>query len=239
MRKLGLHIALLCVMSVPSLSSGESKGGADYPGVADPFADPSQYEFSDEEKDDKEFFHLGRYLMIGLDIGANILTGGLGSSTVPGVLAGGHLIYFFDKALSLEIKGSYSNHLDQLRGGEEIDTTLTGFTGGFRYYFDTKAAPKAIAIANPYLIAGAGVFMRNQTVVAGTVNGLTPSTNFTLLGGGGVQFLIYRNHIYLGADVRYQMVFFNDENSTLGGKALAGERAGDLLSTALTLTYSF
>lgn len=234
---------LLCVVFFSQPVFAENKGPGEYPGVADPFADPAQYEFSDEEKDDKEFFHLGRFLLLGFDVGAGIFTGGLGSSTGPGVLAGAHLVYFFDKSLSLEVRGTFSNHLDQVRngggGGADIDTTLMGFTGGFRYYFDTKAAPRAIAIANPYLGIGGGVFSRSQVVVAGAATGLVPSTNFGMYGGAGVQFMIYRNHVYLGVDLRYQMVFFNDENSTLGGIALQGDREGDYVTTAMTLTYSF
>ena len=176
---------LLCVVSLSSPLYSESKSG-EYPGVADPFGDPSQYEFSEEEKDDKEFFHLGRFLLLGADLGAGIFTGGLGSSTVTGFLAGGHLVYFFDKALAFEFRGSYSNHLDQVRNSADINTDLIALTGGFRYYFDTKNTPRAIAIANPYLGLGGGLYMRNQTVIAGTAT-VHPSSSFGIFGAGGVQ----------------------------------------------------
>jgi hypothetical protein len=243
MRKILLSVlSLFLVLSQPSF--GESK--SDYPGVADPFADPAQYEFSDEEKDDKEFFHLGRFMMIGVDMGAGIYTGGLGSTTAPGFMFGGHLIYFFDKSFAFEGRLSYSNSLDSPRGagstGVDIDTNLTGATAGFRYYIDTKAAPRAIAIANPYLAVGGGVFMRSQRRIASVGAGnytFTPSTNFGAYAGGGIQFAVYRNHVYLGMDIRYQMVFFPDENGTLGGLVSQGGRSGDYLTTAVSATYSF
>ena len=159
MRQKAFLIFLLLAW-IPAQVRAESKTG-DYPGVADPFADPAQYEFADEEKEDKEFFHLGRYMMLGLDMGAAIFTGGLGISTAPGFLIGGNLIYFFDKSFAFEGRVTYSNHLDSPRGsgstGVDIDTNLISFLGGFRYYFDTKSAPRAIAMSNPYLAVGAGV----------------------------------------------------------------------------------
>jgi hypothetical protein len=219
---------------------------SEYPGVSVPFADPAQYEFAEEEKEDKEFFHLGRFMMIGLDLGAGIFTGGLGTSAAPGFLVGGRLIYFFDRAVAFEGGVTYSNHLDQPRSstaGLDIDTNMIGILAGFRYHFDTKAAPRAIAIANPYLSAGGGVFMRDQHVLQAsgitTAPTLLPSTNFTVYGGGGVQFLVYRGHVYLGVDIRYNLVFFQDETTTLSGLVPQGDRAGDYLTTALTVTYSF
>jgi hypothetical protein len=243
-----MRTSLLLVLSVFQILSADlfAEGKGDYPGVADPFADPAQYEFSDEEKDDKEFFHLGRYMMLGVDMGAGIYTGGLGSTTAPGFLIGGHMVYFFDKQFAFEGRVSYSNSLDSPRGsgntGVDIDTNLTGFTAGFRYYFDTKAAPRAIAIANPYLAVGGGVFMRSQRKIASVGAGtytFTPSTNFGAYAGGGIQFAVYRNHVYLGVDLRYQMVFFPDENGTLGGLVSQGGRAGDYMTTGVSASYSF
>ncbi len=241
-----LAVFLLGMTLISSQVFAES-GTGDYPGVADPFADPSQYEFSEEEKEDKEFFHLGRFLMIGLDLGASIFTGGLGASTSPGLLAGAHLVYFIDKAIAFEGRFSYSNHLDSPRGasntGADIDLNVISAVGGFRYYFDTKSAPRAIAIANPYLAFGGGVYMRSPFVVDNS-SGVNTSTvidtsAFGGYAGGGIEFLIYRQHVYLGLDLRYHMVFFPDENDTFGNLLQPGDRAGDYVTTAMTLTYSF
>lgn len=243
------NIALVFLLGTTLISSGlwAESGTGDYPGVADPFADPSQYEFSEEEKEDKEFFHLGRFLMIGIDLGAAIFTGGLGASTSPGLLVGGHLVYFFDKAIAFEGRFSYSNHLDSPRGagntGADIDLNMLSAVGGFRYYFDTKSAPRAIAIANPYLAFGGGVYMRSPVVIdnSGGVNtaSVIDDTAFGGYGGGGIEFLIYRQHIYLGLDLRYHMVFFPNENDTLGNLLQVGDRGGDYFTTSLTLTYNF
>ncbi len=237
------NFLLATLFLVPAALTAESK--SDYPGVADPFSDPAQYEFSDEEKEDKEFFHLGRYMLLTLDLGAGIFSGGLGATAAPGFLFGGNLVYFFDKSFAFEFRGSFSNHFDRVVGSSgyiEIDTNITGIEGGFRYYFDTKAAPRAIAIANPFLSAGGGVLMRSQQQIRSTVGNqqFVPTTNFAAYAGAGVQFAVYRGHVYLGLDLRYHLVFFPDEaTGTLNGLVPIGARAGDYMTTALTATYSF
>lgn len=217
----------------------------DYPGVKDPFGDPSNYEFSEDEKEDKEFFHLGRFLMIGLDVGAGIFTGGLGQTTAPALLVGGHFVFFLDRALAIEAAAYYAYHVDQMAvsGGTVIyDTDFIPITFGFRYYFDTRGAPRAIAIANPYLAAGGGLYMRSLNpaqVPTGTSVTAESTTNFGVYGGAGVEFAIYGNHVFMGADARYHMIFFPDENSTLNNLVPAGSRSGDYLTTNLTLTFNF
>lgn len=221
--------------------------GSEYKGVTDPFGDPANYEFAEDEKEDKEFFHLGRYLMFGIDFGVGIFTGGLGRTVEPGPYVGARLVYFFDKAIAFEAAAHYSNHLDKVVAGSaelQIDTNMIPITLGFRYYFDTKNAPKAIAIANPFLAFGGGIYMRNQNVIAATggfeVEGANDATtsNFGGYGGGGVEFAIYRRHIYLGVDARYHFVFFTDESADFRQPGLV-DRSGDYFTTCLTLTYNF
>jgi len=229
-----------------SVARAESQNN-DYKGITDPFGDPANYEFAEDEKEDKEFFHLGRFLMLGVDIGAALFTGGLGTSTEPGPYVGGRLVYFFDRSIALEAAGHFSNHLDSVRpasgGFVDIDTTMIPINVGFRYYFDTRDAPKAIAVANPYLSFGGGVYIRSQSVIAqssgitGDADGMT--SNFGAYGGAGIEFSIYRRHIYLGIDVRYHMVFFSDEGSDWDGLLEVGERGGDYVTPMVTLTYNF
>lgn len=221
--------------------------GSDYKGVTDPFGDPANYEFAEDEKEDKEFFHLGRYLMLGVDVGAAIFTGGLGRSVEPAASFGGKLLYFFDKSICLEAAGHYSSHLDNVvvdnTSSLEIDTELIPLTLGFRYYFDTKNAPKAIAIANPYLAFGGGVYMRSQSVIQNSPDfdvgiGDTTTSNFGGNAGGGVEFSIYRRHIYMGVDLRYHLIFFTDEADDFGKPGIV-DRAGDVFTTFLSITYNF
>lgn len=241
-----LGILLFSFLSSPSLRA-ESQGN-DYKGITDPFGDPSNYEFSEDEREDKEFFHLGRYLMLGVDSGLGIFTGGLGKITTPGFLVGAKLLYFFDKSIAFEAAIHYARHTKTLipTGQTQesvIDTSLIPITGAFRYYFDIKNAPKAIAVANPYLVLGGGVYMRMENVLAQSStlqlsNGASTSS-FGGFFGGGAEFNIYRKHIYLGIDVRYHLVFFPDEAETYNGQVPEGTNAGDYFTTLVTLTYSF
>lgn len=240
----GSHRILLALLLFSSILRAETNN--DYQGVKDPFGDPTNYEFQEDEAEDKEFFHLGRYLMIGTDLGAGIFTGGLGISAAPTIYFGIHLIYFLDTALAFEIAGHYGNHLDQVRtaSGTGLDQSvdIIPIQAGFRYYFDTKAAPKAFAVANPYLNIGGGAIMRNTTVLNNTTGATVSPTNsssFSAYAGAGVQFDIYRKSVYLGVDLRYHLVIFPDEDSTLGGIVPAGERSGDYLTSVIALTYNF
>lgn len=233
------------VCFLPVTVRAESQG-SDYKGITDPFGDPANYEFAEDEKEDKEFFHLGRYIMLGVDVGATVFTGGLGATVQPSAAVGGKLLYFFDKSICLEASAHYSNHLDEIVVANtsplRIDTSLTQLKLGFRYYFDTKSAPKAVAVANPYLAFGGGVYLRNQSVINNspgfTVDaGSATSSNFGGYFGGGVEFNIYRRHVYLGLDLRYHMVFFSDEDSNFGVDSV--DRGGDIFMPLITLTYNF
>jgi hypothetical protein len=113
---------------------------------------------------------------------------------------------------------------------------------GFRYYFDTKNAPRAIAIANPYLVGGAGLYYRDQRKFNSSTNFPASSSTvmaFGIQGGAGFEFAIYRKHIFLGLDFRYHFVFFPDENETYQNKLTLGDRSGDLFTPTLSLTYNF
>ena len=221
--------------------------GTDYKGITDPFGDPANYEFSEDEKEDKEFFHLGRYLMVGADLGVGFFTGGLGRTNSPGFQVGARVVYFFDKSVALEMGVHYGQHEDTLAlpSGTRVilSTTMLPILAGFRYYFDTKSAPKAVAVANPYLVGGGGLYIRKQAVISNVNTGLTfedvSNNNYGGFLGGGAEFNVYRKHIYMGVDLRYHFVFFIDEDETLKGNVEPGSRGGDYMTTRLTITYSF
>jgi outer membrane protein W len=240
-------IALLVVAFFARTGFAESQDQNEYKGITDPFGDPSNYEFADDEKEDKEFFHLGRYFQVGFDLGAAIFTGGLGATTAPGFYAGARMIYFFDRSLAMEIAVHFSDHLDSIHPtsttGADIDTQIIPVTLGLRYYFDTKDAPKAIALANPYLVGGIGAFFRIQTVLDNSLTGVsltnTQNANFGAFAGGGLEFPIYKRHIYMGIDARYNYVIWNDQNQTYNGLLVPGARSGGYVTTAVTITYNF
>jgi len=215
-------LTLLACFLTP-LSNAESQG-SDYKGIVDPFGDPTAYEFAEDEKLDKEFFHLGRFLMLGMDLGLGSFTGELGASNEAAFYAGAHLIYFFDKSLGFEARGAYARHLGL---DPSLDSVLIPINFGFRFYPDIKSAPKPIALANPYLALGGGLYINRSEA-----GGFDESTNnFGGYLGGGIEFLIYRRHIYLGADFRYHLVFFDGEEVEGG--------SGDYFSSLLTLTYNY
>jgi outer membrane protein W len=127
-------------------------------------------------------------------------------------------------------------------GRFDLDTNMIPINVGFRYYFDVRNAPKAISVANPYVIGGGGYYMRTQNVVfqsagLGVQNGTTNS--FGAFGGAGVEFQIYKRHVYLGIDMRFHFVFFPDGDQTYNNIVPAGSRSGNYFTPSLSLTYSF
>ncbi len=238
---------LLCAVylcgTAPSYAESQDE---DYLGVTDPFGDPTSYEFAEDEKADKEFFHLGRFIMIGVNLGAAIFTGSLGQTTQMSISPGGKLVYFFDQHIGLEFAVHYSAHaeyLTQSGGTTELFVNVIPMTAGIRYYFATKSAPKFIAMANPYLAGGGGYYLRSYSLgqVTGSppalANSLTPNGQFGFYVGGGIEFPIYRRSLFLGLDLRYHFVFFFDEGiSQLSGGL---PRSGGLFIPAASITYNF
>jgi outer membrane protein W len=251
--RLGLALLLVGALFSPRLVRAESQG-SEYKGITDPFGDPQNYEFAEDEKEDKEWFHLGRFLMLSVQLGYGIFTGGLGSTVNPNFYGGANLVYFFDRSIALDFGGHYANHLDNVisKSGTSrlsIDTNMIPITLGLRYYIDVRSAPKAIAVANPYIAAGGGLYLRTQNVVPGSNVGFSVSgpngsasgttNNFGAYAGGGVEFLVYSRHIYLGADLRYNFVFFVDADDDFGGTLPAGSRSGNYFTPTVTFTYNF
>lgn len=243
-RRAAVAVVLGLAVAMPRPVVAESQSG-EYRGINDPFGDPSNYEFADDEREDKEFFHLGRFLMIGFEVGLGVFTGGLGSSVNPGPAFGGRILYFFDKSLALELSGAFGQHLDTIpvAGGGSVnsDLAMTNLSLGFRYYFDVKDAPKAIAVANPYLALSPGIYFKTVTQLDTNPGLALPDagdeSGFGASAGGGVEFNIYRRHIFLGVDLRYHMIFFPSESALIANEA--GRRAGDYFRAAATLNYSF
>ena len=240
-------LTIVSALSMGGQVRAESQS-TDYKGVADPFGDPANYEFAEDEREDKEFFHLGRYLMLGVDFGTGIFTSGLGQTTSPAFYVGAKIVYFFDKQLAFEGGFHYGRHENTMQPTTtkalKLDTIIIPITLGMRYYFDTKNAPKAIAVANPYLAAGGGIYMRSESVLVSNNfpynQGQSATTNnYGVYFGGGTEFNIYRKHIYLGLDFRYHFIFFNDEESTLNNNLPVGGRSGDYFTGGLSLTYNF
>lgn len=219
----------------------------DYKGISDPFGDPANYEFAEDEKEDKEFFHLGKFIMLGMDVGTGVFTGGLGTSNDAALNFGGRLLYFFDRTLAMEIAVHTARHTDTIRprtGGQAIiSTSLLPITVAFRYSFDIKESPRAIAVSNPYLVFGPGLYFRGYTLSSSSLTGVTVSedttSNFGLLAGAGIEFELYSKRVYAGLDARFHIVFFGDENDTLSGRLAQGDRAGDYVTIHATISYNF
>ena len=241
-------ITILAWLMIATVAFAESQEN-DYKGINDPFGDPATYEFAEDEKADKEFFHLGRFLMFGADIGSGFFTLGLGNSAGAGVMSGARLVYFFDQHIGFEAAAHYAFHADtiQMSGGTKanVDVQIIPLTGSIRFYFDTRNTPKSISIANPYVVFGAGSYIRTQNDTSSpAIFNPEHTYNFGLNLGGGMEFNIYRRHIYLGFDARYHWIWFQDEVDGIvdsSGVTLvpAEKRTGDYVSILGTLTYNF
>ncbi len=235
-------VLLLQFLGLGFNASAESQ--KDYKGITDPFGDPNNYEFSADEQEDKEFFHLGRFIMLGFDAGVGIFTGGLGATTDPALAIGGRFLYFMDRSLAIEAAFHYSNALNAYSANTTtflyIQTEMLPLTLGMRYYFPVSDAPRALALANPYIAIGLGDYLRTETVLQRQAATYTPpsgtTSNFGFYLATGIEFPVYMRHVYMGLDLRYAFTFFVDRNSMA---FTPGDRNGNYFIPSLTLTYNF
>lgn len=199
----------------------------------------------------------GRFFQLNLHLGTGIMTGGLGSAYSAGVLFGSRFIFYFDKRFGAELSISYAKHPglynqdNTTKAGVDIQqtATLVPFGLALRYTFDQDALPRGFSSMNPFLVGGAELMFRSESVdgvptTSGLSSGLQSKyvtgavLNSTAMGvnfGGGVEFDVYRKKVYLGVDIRYHLLFWSDADTLIGTL----DRRGNYISVLGTASYSY
>lgn len=212
--------------------------------TADPFADYSEFEETAEEEKDINFFKNGRFFTIGLIFGARDFTENLASIGDTATPFGILLSYFFDLRFAMQFSYITGDHNLRFTGESgtpvSVTTGLSQFSIDFKYYFNTQNVTKGLADLNPYLIAGFGQVERDSSE-DGNFR-LVKDSNLGVNIGVGLEIPILQRDMYMGAQVAYHVVNFEDENTeiTLNDSEPTGiYPTGDLITYTAVIGVNF
>ena len=187
----------------------------------------------------------GRFFQTELLIGTGLFMGGLGKANAPGVHLGLRFVLYFDQIWAMELGGAFARHSSAYTptntGEPDIDyaftTRLIPLTMGFRYGFDQESLPRGFTTLNPYLSLTGEIVFRSEKakdLANATTGGFTggaekfalnETNNSTAFGvglGGGVQFDVYQEKLYLAIDLRYHQLFWPDASDRVGSLTRGG-----------------
>jgi opacity protein-like surface antigen len=227
-------------------------------GFAQSYDDFTQFSSEPTSLDRETRDIFGRFFQTELSIGTGLFTGGLGSANAPGIHLGIRFILFFDQIWAMELGGAFARHSSAYTptntGESNIDyafsTRLVDTSIGFRYGFDQEALPRGFTTLNPYLAANGELFFRSEkandfaTATTGGFTGgaekcaLNETNNSSAFGialGGGVQFDVYKENLFVGIDIRYHYLFWPDSAVRVGDLSRGGSYF--TLAGALVLNY--
>ena len=207
-------LALSCLMiSLPGYAQWE--GDDSY----DPFADYSEFEETEEEEADINFFRNGRLFTIGLAVGMNNFTGTMGDIYDGGTGFGLFLTYFFDLRFAMQI-GFLTADSDisiPATGSTNAATgnlDTTGVSFSVKYFLNTQNVTRGLANLNPYIIGGITQFHRTQSI---TDQSLAVSKD-SAVGvdlGAGLEIPMLRGKMFIGLEGTYSLVQFSDEGTPI------------------------
>ncbi|NCN26147.1 outer membrane beta-barrel protein [bacterium] len=248
---------LLFALSVTILTISSSFGQSRAQDLNPDFEDYEAFESDPIELDQEVRDYFGRFFQSSLLMGTGIFTSGLGRANSAGFLIGARFIYYFDRVWAVELAGGWARHntfynadnTDITGVDISLKTTLIPVQLGVRYAFDVKKLPRSFALMNPYLAFDGELIFRSESVQGSpTVLGLNSdqqikyaagsvsnSTAFGTAFGGGLEFDVYRNQLFLGMDLRYHLVFWTDSSEIIG----AIDRRGHYFTILGSLTYNY
>ena len=230
------------ILALGMMASPIASFAQDEQDAYDPFIDYSEYEESGDEEADINFFRNGRFLTLGMSVGQRGFTDGMADIYDSDVAFGLYLSYFFDLRFAMQFGYLTGGHALKIAGnGQSItgDADISTVSVDFKYFINTQNVTKGLAATNPYLLLGFASVSREINI-----NGIADFSNDRASGfsvGGGVEFPIMRNKMYIGAQGLYQFVNFKDENTNLevNGTATGKYPSGDMFLLTGVLGVNF
>jgi hypothetical protein len=244
-----LFFILICLVfgSQPVRAQFSEEGYDDYGTFA---SDPANL-----DAETRELF--GRFFQTTFQLGTGILLGDLGQAYAAGFLGQFKFIYYFDRMWGSEIGvgwGQNQGYYNRTNTKAEIDffTTMSivPLFVGFRFGFDPENLARGFSMMNPYLSAQGEFIFRSEKVVGpfpvvtdltteqqtffgpgGSKNDRSIGVNF----GGGVEFDVYKNSLFMGLDLRYHVALWGSRGESFGTLG----RGGHYLTLLANVTYSY
>ena len=243
---------MLSLGAFSHLARAQNEGGSS----ANLYDDYSAFESDPVQLDEEVSRYFGRFFQSNFLLGTGLFTGELGRANSAGFNIGLRFVFYFDKLWGGELGVGYFSHksfyTEENTGTPnfslDLDTVMIPINLGLRYAFDRDNLPRGISLMNPYLaLAGEIVFraegvkgtpnIPNDTTLkakynqGAVVNSL--GTGFNL--GGGFEFDVYKNKLFLGLDVRYHFLFWQDADTLFGQTG----RTGGYLSALGMVSYNY
>ena len=214
----------------------------------DPFADYSEFDETEEEEADVNFFLNGRLFTLSFAANYRGFTSTLGAIYGASTGIGFYLTYFFDLRFAMQIgysKGDYSFAIDGDSAANSANgkVSISGFTVNIKYFLNTQNVTRGLANLNPYIIGGLTQFSRTLDI-----DGETSFAKDSAIGvdiGAGIEVPLMRGKMYLGLQGVYHLVKFGDESDEiiLDGDPVNGATGiipnGDIYSVQAILGINF
>ena len=195
--------------SIPGTLISQADGDDAY----DPFADYSEFEESQDEEEDLNFFRNGRLLTVGFAAGYRGWTDILGKIYTGNGAFGLNISYFFDLRFAMQFGYMASAHTITLTGGNFTPTqgnvNISDLSLNLKYYMNTANVTRGLAAMNPFVLLGFSQIYRTITV-----SGYSDYAKDSAMGanfGLGLEIPIMRNKMYFGIEALYQYIAFADE----------------------------
>jgi len=246
------------ILGVASLIFLVPKAKADEVIEGSAYDDYSAFESDPVQLDEEVSRYFGRFFQTDFLFGTGLFTGELGQSNGPGLDLGLRFVFYFDKLWGGELGVGYYSHSSfynkQNTGKDGIDigltTVMVPVSLGVRYSFDRDNLPHGISLMNPYLAVAGEIIFRSEGVSGNpTVTGITDpavadkfrqgavisTTAYGANFGGGFEFDVYRNKLFLGLDLRFHVIYWPDASTLVGQLG----RSGDYFTVLGQLSYNY
>ena len=182
----------------------------------DPFSDYSEFDEASDEEADINFFHNGRFFVLGFQGGMRAFTENLASLYSPGATYGLFMTFFFDLRFALQagfVTGDYNYQFSTPSGPVTGNVSMTFLDIQLKYYLNTQNVTRGLADLNPYLIGGF-----SQTYRTLTLSGVQDSAHDSTMGlnfGAGLEIPLMRKKAFFGIQGLYRYFNFKDQNQNL------------------------
>lgn len=221
------------------------------------YDDYSAFESDPVQLDEEVSRYFGRFFQTNFLLGTGLFTGDLGAANSAGFNIGLRFVFYFDKMWGGELGVGYYSHkttyneenTDTAGIDVSLDTVMIPVTLGIRYAFDRDNLPRGISLMNPYLAFNGIMLFRSEGVKGtSTTTGIDPAvsdkfatgsvvstTAYGASFGGGIEFDVYKNKVFLGLDVRYHLMFWPDADTLVGNLG----RNGNYFTVMGMLSYNY
>ncbi len=245
--KIIVSLMLLVFATAAQAQSWNEQGYDDY----------RSFSASPDEMDEEVYETFGRFFMSSITLGTGIFTGSHAITHSSGFLGGMRFIYFVDRLWATELGGAYASHTATYNSENstkdkvnlELDSAVIPLSFGLRFGFNHEALPRGFSSMNPYVVAAAEAMFRSETVKGKPIldalnqaqkdrygeGAVFNSTGYGFAFGGGIEFDVYKNRMFLGVDLRYHQVFWPDSTEVFGTLG----RSGNYMTILATGSYSY